>query len=154
MEEAKKNNSMWTDMIRPVIVLVVICLVASALLGFVNAKTAPVIKQNELAALAESMRSALPSASSFEELEISPELAAKGVTGFYKGNDDTGYVVVAANKGYGGDLHRDPGRRQQGGRAHHSGSLHRPERKRQRRDSPLRCHLHQQRRAQQRERRL
>ena len=104
MEEAKKNNSMWTDMIRPVIVLVVICLVASALLGFVNAKTAPVIKQNELAALAESMRSALPSASSFEELEISPELAAKGVTGFYKGNDDTGYVVVAANKGYGGDV--------------------------------------------------
>ena len=104
MEEAKKNNSFWTDMLRPVVVLVMICLVASALLGYVNAMTAPVIEANEMAALAESMRSALPAATSFEELEISDELAAKGVTGFYKGNDDTGYVVVAANKGYGGDV--------------------------------------------------
>ena len=104
MEAEKKNNSLWTDMIRPVVVLVVICLVASALLGIVNAKTAPVIAANEMAALAESMRTALPAATSFEALEISDELAAKGVTGFYKGNDDTGYVVVAANKGYGGDV--------------------------------------------------
>ena len=104
MEEAKKNNSFWTDMLRPVVVLVMICLVASALLGYVNAMTAPVIEANEMAALAESMRSALPAATSFEALEISDELAAKGVTGFYKGNDDTGYVVVAANKGYGGDV--------------------------------------------------
>ena len=104
MEAVKKNNSVWTDMIRPVVVLVVICLVASALLGLVNAKTAPVIAANEMAALAESMRTALPAASSFEELEVSPELAAKGVTGFYKGDNDTGYVVVAANKGYGGDV--------------------------------------------------
>ena len=104
MEAVKKNNSVWTDMIRPVVVLVVICLVASALLGVVNAKTAPVIAANEMAALAESMRTALPAASSFEELEVSPELAAKGVTGFYKGDNGTGYVVVAANKGYGGDV--------------------------------------------------
>ena len=104
MEAAKKNNSLWTDMLRPVVVLVVICLVASALLGFVNAKTAPVIAENEMAALAESMRTALPTATSFEALPVSDELAAKGVTGFYAGNDGTGYVVVAANKGYGGDV--------------------------------------------------
>ena len=104
METAKNNNSFWTDMLRPVVVLVVICLVASALLGFVNAKTAPVIEENERAALAEAMQAALPAASSFEELPISEDLAAKGVTGFYAGNDNTGYVVVAANKGYGGDV--------------------------------------------------
>ena len=45
MEAEKKNNSMWTDMIRPVVVLVVICLVASALLGVVNAKTATAIHE-------------------------------------------------------------------------------------------------------------
>ena len=74
MEAVKKNNSVWTDMIRPVVVLVVICLVASALLGVVNAKTAPVITANEMAALAESMRTALPAASSFEALDVSEEL--------------------------------------------------------------------------------
>ena len=104
METAKNNNGFWTDMLRPVVVLVVICLVASALLGFVNAKTAPVIAENEKAALAEAMRVALPAATSFDELPISDELASKGVTGFYAGNDGTGYVVVAANKGYGGDV--------------------------------------------------
>jgi len=104
METAKTNNSFWTDMLRPVVVLVVICLVASALLGFVNAKTAPVIEENERAAAAEAMRAALPAASSFEELPVSAELAAKGVTGVFAGNDGTGYVVTAANKGYGGDV--------------------------------------------------
>ena len=104
MEAEKKNNSFWTDMLRPVVVLVVICLVASALLGIVNAKTAPVIEANEKAALAESMRTALPAATEFETLEVSEELAAKGVTGFYKGDNGTGYVVIAANKGYGGDV--------------------------------------------------
>jgi len=42
----EKKNTFWTEMARPVVVLVVICLVASALLGFTNAKTAPVIEEN------------------------------------------------------------------------------------------------------------
>ena len=36
----EKKNTFWTEMARPVVVLVVICLVASALLGLTNAKTA------------------------------------------------------------------------------------------------------------------
>ena len=35
----EKKNTFWTEMARPVVVLVVICLVASALLGFTNAKS-------------------------------------------------------------------------------------------------------------------
>ena len=42
----EKKNTFWTEMARPVVVLVVICLVASALLGFTNDKTAPVIEEN------------------------------------------------------------------------------------------------------------
>ena len=42
----EKKNTFWTEMARPVVVLVVICLVASALLGITNAKTAPVIEEN------------------------------------------------------------------------------------------------------------
>ncbi len=42
----EKKNTFWTEMARPVVVLVVICLVASALLGFTNAKPAPVIEED------------------------------------------------------------------------------------------------------------
>ena len=102
--EATKNNTFWTDMLRPVVVLVVICLVASALLGFTNSMTDPVIKENERIAAEASMRAALPAASSFEAQPVSDELAAMGVTGVFVGNDNTGYVVTASNKGYGGDV--------------------------------------------------
>lgn len=103
-EQAKKPNTMWTEMIRPVVVLVVICLVASALLGITNAKTAPVIAENERIAAEQAMREALPEAVSFESLDVSDELAAMGVTGIYKDSGGAGYVVTAANKGYGGDV--------------------------------------------------
>ncbi len=100
----KKKSGAWSDMIKPVIVLVVICLAASALLGFTNAKTAPVIKANEDAAAAEVRRAVLPEADGFEELEVSPELAGMGVTGIYKATNGAGYVVTASAKGYGGDV--------------------------------------------------
>ena len=103
MTETKKGNA-WTDMIRPVVVLVVICLVASALLGFTNAKTAPVIKANEDAAAAEARKSVLPAADGFNELPVSDELAAMGVRGIYEATNGAGYVISAANKGYGGDV--------------------------------------------------
>ena len=100
----KKNNSFWTEMLRPVVVLVVICLVASALLGFTNAKTAPVIKANEDAAAAETRRGVLPDAEGFNELPVSADLAEKGVTGIFESTNGVGCVVTAARKGYGGDV--------------------------------------------------
>ena len=80
MEEAKKTGGLWNDMLKPVIVLVVICLVASAALGFTNSKTEPIITENKNAAAVEARRAALPEAT--------------GV----------GYVITAAFKGYGGDV--------------------------------------------------
>ena len=104
MEAAKKNNTFWTDMLRPVVVLVVICLVASAALGFTNAKTEPIIEANKNAAAVAARRTALPAAENFEEIPVSDELAAQGVTGIYKSTNDVGYVITAAFKGYGGDV--------------------------------------------------
>ena len=100
----EKKNAFWQDMLRPIVVLVAICLVASGLLGFTNAKTAPVIEANELAAAAETRRSVLPDAEDFTSLEVSPELAARGVTGIYQSTNGVGCVVTAARKGYGGDV--------------------------------------------------
>ena len=104
METTKKTNTFWQDMARPVVVLIIICLVASALLGAVNATTKPVIEENNRITAELTRKAALPAASSFEELPVSDELAAMGVTGIYKGDNDTGYVVTASNKGYGGDV--------------------------------------------------
>ena len=92
----EKKNTFWTEMARPVVVLVVICLVASALLGFTNAKTAPVIEDNIRIEAEKTRKEVLPAASEFTELE------ANGVTGIFEGDNGTGYVVTAEKTGYGG----------------------------------------------------
>ena len=79
----EKKNTFWTEMARPVVVLVVICLVASALLGFTNAKTAPVIEENIRIEAEKTRKAVLPAASEFAELEVSGEQAANGVTGIF-----------------------------------------------------------------------
>ena len=104
MEKTKNQSGFWQDMARPVVVLVIICLVASALLGAVNAKTKPVIEANKNAAAVQTRQEVLPAATAFEELPVSEELAARGVTGIFKGDNNSGYVVTASNKGYGGDV--------------------------------------------------
>lgn len=100
----KNTNVFWNEMARPFVVLTVICLVAAVLLGYVNAKTEPVIEENERITAEKIRGSVLPAAASFEEIEVPAELAALGVTGIFKGDGDSGYVVTAANKGYGGDV--------------------------------------------------
>ena len=104
MEKTKKPNVFWEDMARPLVVLVVICLVAAALLGLVNGNTKPVIEANREKTAAEARQTALPAATSFEKLDVSAELQEKGVTGLYKGDNGTGYVATAVSKGYGGDV--------------------------------------------------
>ncbi|MBQ3276418.1 MAG: FMN-binding protein [Oscillospiraceae bacterium] len=104
MEKTKKSNSFWQDMARPLVVLVVICLVAAALLGVVNATTKPVIEANREKTAALTRQAALPDASSFEKLDVSADLADLGVTGLYKGDNGSGYVATASSKGYGGDV--------------------------------------------------
>ena len=100
----KKNNSFWQEMGRPFVVLAVICLIAAGLLGVLNGLTAPVIEEHTLAAAEATRREVLPSATGFDRLDVSDDLAAMGVTGIYKDQGGSGYVVSAANKGYGGDV--------------------------------------------------
>lgn len=100
----EKKNTFWTDMARPVVVLVVICLMAAALLGFTNAKTAPVIEENIRIEAEKTRKAVLPEANEFTELDVNDELKANGVTGIFEGDNGSGYVVTAAKTGYGGDV--------------------------------------------------
>ena len=100
----EKKKEFWPEMARPFVVLTVICLLVAALLGLTNSRTKPIIEENARIEAENTRRAALPAASSFEEIDVTEELAALGVTGIFKGDGDSGYVVTAANKGYGGDV--------------------------------------------------
>lgn len=95
----KKGNT-FQEMIRPVIVLVVICLAVSALLGITNSITAPIIEENKRVAAEQTRKSVLDGAESFTEIEC--DAASLGITGAYREDSGKGYVITAANKGYGG----------------------------------------------------
>ena len=94
-----KKNSTWNDLLKPVVVLTVICVIVSAALAAVNSITAPIIA----AAAAEAANAAryelLPEADGFEAIEVEVE----GVTEMYKATNDAGYVISAQGNGFGGN---------------------------------------------------
>lgn len=95
------KSKIYQDMIKPFIVLVVICIVTGALLGYTNSLTAPVIEANAVAAEEATRKLMLPEATGFEE--ITPD-SAWGVNSVFKDIGGTGYVITAASKGYGGNV--------------------------------------------------
>ena len=92
----------FQEMIVPLLVLVIICLVVSALLGFTNSVTAPIVEENERIKAEETRQSVLAGAESFTEIDCDTE--ALGITSAYKEDSGKGYVITAARKGYGGDV--------------------------------------------------
>ena len=62
----KKNT--WNDMLKPVVVLVVICVIASAGLAVTNQFTAPIIAEQQAAAANQAYLVVVPGADNFEEV--------------------------------------------------------------------------------------
>lgn len=89
------------EIVKPTVVLMIICLVTSALLAVTNEKTAPKIA--ELAAQTElnSRKLVLSGAESFEE-------ATAGEIAYCIGKDASGstagYIFTTSDKGYGGEV--------------------------------------------------
>ena len=94
-----KKNSTWNDLLKPVVVLTIICAVVSSALAAVNNVTAPIIA----AAAAEAANAAryelLPEADGFEAIEV----AVEGVTEMHKATNGVGYVISAQGNGFGGN---------------------------------------------------
>ena len=89
----------WENFGKPIVVLVVICLITSALLGVTNEITKPIIATNE-AKVANDTRSALlPEADGGFEKQ---ETTVAGVTEMYVATNGAGAVVTAEAQGYGG----------------------------------------------------
>ena len=71
------NKKMNTgEIIKVGVILFVITAVLAGLLAFVNAKTAPLIEQNSLIAEQEAMKTVMPDAISFDEVEITDDLTS------------------------------------------------------------------------------
>ncbi len=92
-----KKNLIFTDFIKPIIVLGSICIATSSLLAFTNSITAPIIEQSEIEA-AVAQRSALLPAESFTQIDTDIE----GVSSVYSADDGSGYVITAEANGYNG----------------------------------------------------
>ncbi len=90
------------DIIKPIVVLASICLIVTALLAYVNMVTQPIIKAAEEKAAAEARAEVLSEAKDFEELDI--KNLPEGVTAVFRGSNDSGYVFMMTQKGYGGDI--------------------------------------------------
>ena len=85
------------------IVLGLIALIAGCALGLTNEVTAPVIKEQALAAADEARRAVLPAAADFEELAVNND----SIDYCYKGLSDgeiKGYTAQVTVKGYGGEI--------------------------------------------------
>lgn len=94
---------MWSSIVKPTLVLFIVCLVISGSLAYVNGVTKDTIQQNTLVQQEEFRKQVLTEADKFEACSQKglPE-AAKSVYAGMKGDQVAGYVVDVAVKGYGG----------------------------------------------------
>lgn len=88
----------WKEVVRPTIILFVICLVMTALLAVTNLMTKDKVKEMKQQSEATSRQVVLPGAASFEESKDKSYAIGK------KGNDVVGYVFTTKTKSYGGDM--------------------------------------------------
>lgn len=92
------KSNLWSETLKPIVVLTVICIIASLALGFTNELTAPLIEQANLAAAEATRKEMLPNATSFSEIPCE----VGNVNSVFKDDGGTGYVIVASANGYGG----------------------------------------------------
>lgn len=100
------KSSVVTDFVLPIGVLLLICIVMSALLAVTNGATAPIIEASEEQAKQDAMVEVMPDAPGFEAVDVTamtlPESASAHVTEVYRASDGTGYVFLVTGNGYGG----------------------------------------------------
>ena len=100
--KAPEQESNFKALVLPVIVLVVICLVCSALLAVLNNATAPIIEANTKAETLAAYLSVLPEGTTADDLQ-DVTVTTANVTGAVKTADGMA-VVQSTAAGYSGNL--------------------------------------------------
>ena len=107
--EVQKNmkSNKVKEYIAPTLVLVIICLVITGALAYINSITAPIIESNSIKAADEARAELLPSADSFTAYDgdlAVLEADKVFVTECYIADNNTGMVVTVKSKSFGGLL--------------------------------------------------
>lgn len=101
------------DMVRPTLVLFVICLIVGAAMAFTNFATAEKIEQRILEDSVNARKSVLPDADGFEKMDMEKIQTAAADAGYNsikeayaakKGGSTIGYVFLAKPSGYAGEI--------------------------------------------------
>ena len=97
------NPSVWQT-VRPVLVLVSICVIAGVLLGLVHGMTAPIAEANAQQKAEEVYARLVPDAARFDELDCDVEGCTAALAARDSQDEVVAYVIVAQSKGYGGQV--------------------------------------------------
>ena len=90
------------DFIIPILVLMMICFVASGALSLVNSVTGPVIEAEEEERTNTSMHNQIPSAIDFEPVD--KQGLPSSVYAVYRATNDAGYVFIVTDIGFSGEV--------------------------------------------------
>lgn len=102
--DASKQKPSALGTVRPVIVLVVICVVSGTLLGLVHGVTEPLALANEQRREQEIYQELFPNAASFEDVSCNVEGCLSVKNAFDASGTKIGCVVYTQSKGYGGQV--------------------------------------------------
>jgi len=89
-------------MIKPILVLTLICLIVAGVLSITNSFTAPVIAEGAAQRESDVRKAVLPDADGFEAVDIAG--LPPSVTEVYKATNGVGYVFSLSVNGYGGNI--------------------------------------------------
>ena len=93
--------SNWNKVFKPIVVLVIICIVVTGALAATNQVTAPIIEEARIEAENAARLAVLPDADGFTEVT---GISVDGVSAVYTANNGAGAAITASAKGYGGDV--------------------------------------------------
>jgi electron transport complex protein RnfG len=93
--------STWNKVIKPIVVLGVICIIITGALAVTNNATAPIIAEATRVAQENARKELLPDADGFTKVE---GIDVAGVSDVYEADNGVGVVITSSAKGYGGDI--------------------------------------------------
>ncbi len=104
---------MFKEIIKPSLILLLVCAFITGALAYVNGVTEPIINENNRIAEQESLINVYSDADNFLEAKAADELNAEGIVAgenieklyiAQKDGQSVGYVVAVSSRGYGGKI--------------------------------------------------
>ena len=93
--------SNWNKLFKPIVVLVIICIVITGALAATNSVTDPIIDEATRVAQQKARTELLPEAEDFEPVT---GVEVENVSDIYASTNDVGVIITSSAKGYGGDV--------------------------------------------------